>query len=154
MFFGQFFCVEALRLHQAIRALSLALATVTASFASMGMVEQRFFPASDRNQILIDLKLPEGTHLDEIDGYAQQLEVDLQSRDDVTGVVAYVGRSAPHFYYNLSTIPRAPHFAQLVVNTSHKSENQALIEHVRTFAADARSFPFNWRFLFFLLDTD
>lgn len=116
--------------------IALALATVTASFASMGMVEQRFFPASDRNQILIDLKLPEGTHLDEIDGYAQQLEVDLQSRDDVTGVVAYVGRSAPHFYYNLSTIPRAPHFAQLVVNTSHKSENQALIEHVRTFAAE------------------
>ncbi len=116
--------------------ISLALATVTASFASIGMVEQRFFPTSDRTQILIDLRLPEGAHLDEVDGYAQRLEADLLSRDDVTGVVAYVGRSAPHFYYNLSTIPRAPHFAQLVVNTTHKRENRPLIDHVRSFAAE------------------
>lgn len=116
--------------------IALALATVGASFGSIGMVEQRFFPASDRNQILIDLRLPEGTHIDEIDGYAQMLEADLHDREDVTAVVAYVGRSAPHFYYNLSTIPRAPHFAQLVVGTTHKHDNQAIIDHVRAFAAE------------------
>ncbi len=116
--------------------IALALATIAASVGSIGMVEQRFFPASDRNQVLIDLRLPEGTHLDEIDGYAELLEADLQRRDGVARVVAYVGRSAPHFYYNLSTIPRAPHFAQLVVGTTHKHENQAIIEHVREFAAE------------------
>lgn len=116
--------------------LALALATVGASFGSIGMVEQRFFPASDRNQVLIDLRLPEGSHLDEIDGYAHQLEAELQARDDVDGVVAYVGRSAPHFYYNLSTVPRAPHFAQLVVSTTHKQHNRSIIEDVRAYASE------------------
>ncbi|MGH1342705.1 MAG: efflux RND transporter permease subunit [Nannocystales bacterium] len=116
--------------------IALALGVVAASFGSIGMVEQRFFPASDRNQVLIDLKLPEGSHLDEIDSYAQALEANLSDQDNVHSVVAFVGRSAPHFYYNLSTIPRAPHFAQLVVNTTSKQENQALIEHVRAFAAE------------------
>jgi len=119
--------------------IALALALVGASFGSIGMVEQRFFPASDRNQVLIDLRLPEGSHLDEVDAHAQALEVELETRPEVESVVAFVGRSAPHFYYNLSTIPRAPHFAQLVVNTSHKRDNQGLIEHVRAFAAEEMS---------------
>ncbi|MEM6289852.1 MAG: efflux RND transporter permease subunit [Myxococcota bacterium] len=116
--------------------IALALGIVGASFGSIGMVEQRFFPASDRNQILVDMRLPEGSHMDEIDAHARALEAELASRDDVQGVVAYVGRSAPHFYYNLNTVPRAPHFAQLVVNTRHKQDNQPLIEHVRSFAAE------------------
>ncbi len=116
--------------------IALALGIVGASFGSIGMVEQRFFPASDRNQILIDLRLPEGSHMDEIDTHAQALEAELAARNEVEGVVAYVGRSAPHFYYNLNTVPRAPHFAQLVVNTRHKRDNLSLIEHVRSFAGE------------------
>ncbi len=115
--------------------LTLAVAIVVASFASVGLVEQRFFPASDRNQVLVDLRLPEGSHLDEIDGYAKALETELSARHEVRSTASFVGRSAPHFYYNLNTTPRAPHFAQLVVTTEGKEENAGLIEFIREFSA-------------------
>lgn len=95
-----------------------AVVVVGLSFAGMGLVRQEFFPESDRNQLVVDLKLPEGSHLDATDRAAARLEASLAERPEVVAVSSFLGRSAPHFYYNLSQIPWSPPFAQLLVETT------------------------------------
>lgn len=94
-----------------------AVGLVAVAALAAGSVPFQFFPSSDRNQLVIDLKLPEGTHLDTIDAAARRVEARLAANPSVKQVASFVGRSAPHFYYNLPRLPQSPHLAQLVVTT-------------------------------------
>lgn len=111
----------------------LSLVVVAASLVASRGVRGQFFPASDRNQALIDLELPEGTHLDHTDRASRELESALSSRPEVVSVASFIGRSAPHFYYNLNQIPQSPNLAQLVVTTRDKAEVDGLVEWVRAY---------------------
>lgn len=85
-------------------------------------VPTQFFPSSDRNQMVVDLALPEGTHLSTVDAAARQIEASLRARPEVIRVAAFIGRSAPHFYYNLPRQPQSPHLAQLLVTTARADQ--------------------------------
>ena len=124
----------------AVRRAPWVLVMVLAALAAVGSqgsrVQSNFFPGADRNQVMVDLRLPEGAHLDAIDDAAQQVEAALARHPNVTSVAAFVGRSAPHFYYNVLAVPNAPHIAQLLVTTTGKPDNAIVETFVRTFAAD------------------
>lgn len=114
----------------------VAAGLVTAlAFAAFPLVRQEFFPASDRNQLVVDLELAEGSHLDATDAAALRLERALLLQPEVTAVSAFLGRSAPHFYYNLSQVPWSPHFAQVVVETTGLAALEPVMERVRAVAA-------------------
>jgi len=116
--------------------LTAGLVVVLISFSLFPLVRQEFFPESDRNQLVVDLKLPEGSHLDATDRVARHLERELLPRPDVTSVISFIGRSAPHFYYNLSQIPWSPHFAQVVLETASLDDLDAVMARVRQVAAE------------------
>jgi multidrug efflux pump subunit AcrB len=99
-----------------------------------GRVQQNFFPGADRNQVVVDLRLPEGAHLSAIDDAARTLETALAEHPDVASVATFVGRSAPHFYYNVLQLPNAPHVAQLLVTTTGKPSNHAVEDFAREVA--------------------
>jgi multidrug efflux pump subunit AcrB/outer membrane protein TolC len=99
-------------------------------------VRSQFFPASDRNQLIVDIALPEGAHLDETDRAAQAIEAALLEREEVVSVAAFVGRGVPHFYYNLPHKPSQPHFAQLVVTTRTMGDVDTIIEATRRLARE------------------
>lgn len=111
-----------------------AVVVVGLSFTAMGWVRQEFFPESDRNQLVVELKLSEGSHLDATDATAARLEDALAERQDVVSVASFLGRSAPHFYYNLSQIPWSPPFAQLVVETTSTEVLDDVMGFTRGFA--------------------
>lgn len=92
-----------------------------------------FFPQSDRNQVIVDVSLPEGAHIDETDAAARAVESFLAAREDVRSVASFVGRGVPHFYYNLVQKPARPHLAQLVVTTRTGSDTAAVIADLRHF---------------------
>ncbi|PIE69004.1 MAG: acriflavin resistance protein [Deltaproteobacteria bacterium] len=110
-----------------------ALLAVAGSFTGTRWVDQQFFPTSDRNQCLMDLKLIEGSHLDATDAASRQLEQGLLSRPEVVKVTALIGRSVPRFYYNITRIPYSPHLAQLIVETRHTNDLTALLEWARNY---------------------
>ncbi|WP_321418077.1 efflux RND transporter permease subunit [uncultured Desulfobacter sp.] len=110
-----------------------ALAAVASSFAGAGWVHQQFFPASDRNQCVMDLKLAEGSHLDATDAASQKLEQALLSRPEVVKVTALIGRSVPKFYYNINRIPYSPHLAQLIVETRKREDLTGLLTWTRNY---------------------
>lgn len=110
----------------------LAIVGVSASFAPA--VQKDFFPASDREQLLVSLDMPEGTHIAQTDDAAKRLERVLSARPEVRSIATVVGRSVPHFYYNLPRIPRASHLAQLVVTVNGPREVGVIQAMVRELA--------------------
>jgi multidrug efflux pump subunit AcrB/outer membrane protein TolC len=113
--------------------LSGAVLMVWGTFQMAGNVEQQFFPTSDRNQLLVDLKLTEGSHLDSTDAIAQSLESALLQRPHIRNVASFMGRGAPRFYYNVNRVPFSPHFAQLIVETHSNAHVDAELEWIRHF---------------------
>jgi len=88
-------------------------------------------------QLVVELELPEGAHLDSTDAAGSVLERELLADARVISVASYLGRSAPHFYYNLAQIPWSPHFGQIVVTTVSKDDVQPIADTIRRFAAEA-----------------
>jgi multidrug efflux pump subunit AcrB/outer membrane protein TolC len=113
-----------------------ALLLVVGSGIGSGMVRQQFFPAADRNQFVVDLKLPEGAHLDATDRASRTLERALEGRDEVVQVASFMGRGAPRFYYNIQSVPWSPHFAQIVVNTRTTADVEPMLTWLRAAKRD------------------
>jgi multidrug efflux pump subunit AcrB len=117
------------------RFMVLAGLTVLAACALGSLrVEQRFFPDSNRRELITTVELPEGSDLSATDRAARQLEQALLGRDDVDVVTAFVGESAPLFYYNLSRYPSSPHLAQVVVTVRDRAGIRDVMDFCRDFA--------------------
>lgn len=106
------------------------------AFASASFLDQEFFPNADRDQVVIDLSMPEGTHLEATQKVAARMERALRRRPEVGAVHGFVGFSGPSFYYNLIRNPREPHRARLIAETGNLADNRAVIEWVRGFARE------------------
>jgi len=119
------------------RVLLAALLIVGLSVFGAGFMRQQFFPNSDREQLVVELKLPEGTHLETTDALASAVERTLLERAEVTGVATFVGRGTPKFYYNLPNIPWSPHMAQMVVETTGIDQLDPLMVWLRRYAEEA-----------------
>jgi len=94
-------------------------------------VPQRFFPTAERPQFLVNLWLPEGARLDATNAAALKVEASLRREPLVSGVAAFVGESAPRFYYNVDPEFPANNFAQLLVNTADTDQTPRLVEKLR-----------------------
>jgi multidrug efflux pump subunit AcrB len=116
------------------RNLALAACLVAASLVASPFVERNFFPSTDRSQILVEVMLPEGSHLDGADRASRRLETALLARSDVLSVAAFIGRDTPLFYYNLPRRPSSPHLAQLIIETPHRTRVVPLQHWIRGFA--------------------
>jgi len=111
----------------------LVMVAISGSLARW--VPQEFFPSADRNQMVVDLKLPEGTHLAATDAVARRVEEAILERPEVVSVASFVGRSLPRFYYNINSVPWSPHFGQLLVTTKDLGGVLDLRAWTRDFAA-------------------
>lgn len=110
-----------------------ALGLVALKMVAAGGVDRQFFPAADRTTVMIDLRLPEGTHLDETDRVAREFETAFSAHPEVESVATFLGRAAPHFYYNLPQLPNSPHLAQIVAETTSLEAVERLIVWTRDF---------------------
>ena len=123
------------------RLLAMVAVLVVLALGAAGGVRQQFFPATDRAIVIVDLELPEGTHLDLTDAAAAQLAQVLEADPDVVSVTSFIGRGTPSFYYNLLGMPNRPHVAQLVVRTVDKGAVERVCRDVRRQAGSIRPQP-------------
>ncbi|TFH86387.1 efflux RND transporter permease subunit [Billgrantia azerbaijanica] len=106
-------------------------ALLAGAVAMMPLLDHDFFPDTDRNQLVVDLNFPEGTHLDYTAHRAEALAVALRERPAVRAVHRFAGFSGPRFYYNLVEQPRQPHLARLVVEADDADDLPALMAWLR-----------------------
>ena len=91
------------------------VALFVASVMSFRFVEQQFFPASGRLELMVDLKLAEGASLSNTAVQVKRLEEMLKQKEGIDNYVAYVGTGSPRFYLPLDQQLPAASFAQFVV---------------------------------------
>ncbi|WP_122667645.1 efflux RND transporter permease subunit [Pseudomonas viridiflava] len=89
-------------------------------------VPQQFFPASGRLELMVDLKLAEGSSLVNTGEQVKRLEQMLKGHEGIDNYVAYVGTGSPRFYLPLDQQLPAPSFAQFVVLTRNIEDREAL----------------------------
>jgi multidrug efflux pump len=102
-------------------------------------VQYQFFPPSNRNELIVDLWLPQGASLKATETEVKRAEALLAApevKDKLVNVAAYIGNGAPRFYLPLDQQLFNDNFGQLVVVTRDFDAREAVKRHLQTaFAA-------------------
>ncbi|PCE28858.1 multidrug transporter AcrB [Paraburkholderia acidicola] len=108
--------------------LGITVALFVVALAGFTLVPQQFFPSSDRPELLIDVRLPEGASFEATLRQAQRLEKTLDGRPEIDHMVDFVGTGAPRFYLPLDQqLPQA-NFAQFVVTAKSVEDREKLAQ--------------------------
>ncbi|RQR38850.1 AcrB/AcrD/AcrF family protein [Burkholderia sp. Bp9143] len=108
------------------------------------LVPQQFFPSSDRPELLVDLRLPEGASFAATLRETERLEKVLDKRPEIDHSVSFVGSGAPRFYLPLDQQLQLPNFAQFVVTAKSVKDREKLATWLETTLRDR--FPaVRWR---------
>ena len=96
----------------------VVLATVgifALSIVAFGHVQQQFFPLSERPELFLQLRLPEGTAFGVTEQSVKTAEALLKDDKDISTYTAYVGQGSPRFWLGLN--PQLPDesFAEIVI---------------------------------------
>jgi multidrug efflux pump subunit AcrB len=111
---------------------TIALILLAISAFGMTYVPQQFFPASDRAELVVDLKLPQNSSI-----YATQIataEFDrfMSKDEDIASWSTYVGRGAVHFYLPMLVELPNDFFAQSVIVTKSLKARERVRKRLET----------------------
>ena len=106
--------------------LVITLGAFALSLAAFTLVPQQFFPSSERPELLIDFRLPEGASFAATLREAQRFESALAGRPEIDHFIDFVGAGAPRFYLPLDQQLAAPNFAQFVVTAKGVKDRDKL----------------------------
>ena len=101
------------------------------SVVGMCFVQNQFFPASDRPEILVDLNLPQNASIDETRKAVDKLEATLKGDPDIVRWSTYIGQGAIRFYLPLDQQLQNPYYAQLVIVSKDFETRAALSDRLR-----------------------
>src|SRR3989440_6784812 len=96
----------------------VVLATVgvfVLSIVGFTQVQQQFFPLSERPELFLQLRMPEGTAFNVTENSVKKAEELLKDDKDIATYTAYVGQGSPRFWLGLN--PQLPNeaFAEIVI---------------------------------------
>ena len=107
-----------------------------ASVVGMGSVKKQFFPTSDRPEVLVEVRMPEGTSIETTTATVETLEEWLQKQPEAKTVTSYVGQGAPRFFFAMAPELPDPSFAKIVVLTPDAHTREVLKLRLRAAVAD------------------
>ncbi|MBC8642555.1 efflux RND transporter permease subunit [Caballeronia sp. EK] len=90
-------------------------------------VPQQFFPNSERPELLVDLRLPEGASFEATLRESKRFEKILDGKPGIDHFVDFVGTGAPRFYLPLDQQLQQPNFAQFIVTAKDVETREALM---------------------------
>jgi multidrug efflux pump subunit AcrB len=118
------------------------VAALAVALAGTGLVPQQFFPNSSRPELVIDLRLKEGSSFAATTEQVRKMETALAKDQDVDFFTAYTGAGAPRFYLALN--PELPNagYAQFIVMTQDLEARERV--RSRLMASADQQFPQAW----------
>ncbi|MDV4156420.1 MULTISPECIES: efflux RND transporter permease subunit [Rhizobium] len=88
------------------------------SIGGMGLVQQQFFPSSDRTELVIDWNLPHNSSIAETNRQMARFEKDmLAGNKDIDHWTTYVGQGAPRFILSFDVQTPDVSFGQTIIVT-------------------------------------
>jgi len=112
------------------------LIVFVAALALFRFVPQQFFPASSRPELLVDLRLPEGSSFAATLEQAKKFEGILDRESGIENYVSYVGSGSPRFYLPLDQQLTQSNFAQFVLVAKNNAERERVRDRLLTLFAD------------------
>ena len=125
-----------------ITAVKVVLATVgvfALSIVGFGHVQQQFFPLSERPELFLQLRLPEGTAFNATEKSVKKAEALLKDDNDIATYTSYVGQGSPRFWLGLN--PQLPNdaFAEIVIVSKDVEARERIKARLEKAVADGRS---------------
>jgi multidrug efflux pump len=111
-------------------------ATLLLFIASIGLfrfTKEEFFPASTRNELIVQLKLPEGSSLKNTESIAAQFAQELQDNPLIDYYTYHVGEGAPRFVLTFDPTFNKTNFAEFVIvakNTEARSKLNKTVSEI------------------------
>ncbi len=135
---GRFQQVLGWVLQHRLKSLGLAGIAFAIAVVLSSQLQEEFFPASDRPELLVSLTLPQNAAQAETLRRTEAVEALLQQDADVLHFSSYVGSGAVRFYLPMDLLLAHEHVAQLVVVTRDLEARDAV--KARLQAALSRDF--------------
>ncbi|KQQ46034.1 ACR family transporter [Rhizobium sp. Leaf311] len=111
-----------------------------ASIGGLGLVQQQFFPASDRVELIIDWSLPQNSTIAETNRQMAQFEKDkLVGNGDIDHWSTYVGEGAPRFILSYDVQSPASWFGQTVIVAKDVEARNRLKDDLQSYLS--QTFP-------------
>ncbi len=118
-------CVE----HRWIVLGATAAIFLVAVFA-FRFVQQQFFPAASRPELIVDVRLEEGASIPATEAQVKKLErilmTDPAIKDRLDNFVSYVGSGSPRFYLPFDQQLVNANFGQFILNTKSNEDREAV----------------------------
>jgi len=106
--------------------IAVTLGLFAASLYGYGFIQQQFFPASDRPELVIDLTLPQDASIYATEHEVERFEALLKGDPNIDRYSFYVGQGAVRFYLPLNVQLGNDYFAEAVVVTKGIKEREVV----------------------------
>ncbi|PZR00398.1 MAG: ACR family transporter [Cereibacter sphaeroides] len=130
-------------LETAIRRKWITFALTAAMFAlavlGLRLVDRQFFPASDRNELIVDFQLPRSSSIFASEDAVAQIEDFIKETGEAQFYSSYVGRNVIRFYLPLSIQPPSDHHSQIVVMANDFAARERLQAQIEDYLTE--TFP-------------
>src|SRR5439155_11272162 len=94
------------------------------SLHGYGFIQQQFFPASDRPELVVDLTLPQDASIYATEHEVERFEALLKGDPNIERHSLYVGQGAVRFYLSLNVQLANDYFAEAIVVTKGLKERE------------------------------
>ena len=95
-------------------------------------VQQQFFPASSRVELLVDFWLPQSASYEATEREVKRMEAALAGDKGVVSVTSYVGGGSPRFYLPLDQQQQHLNYAQMMVMTQDEHVRETVKQKIAT----------------------
>jgi multidrug efflux pump len=113
-----------------LKVVAATVAVFVVSILAFGHVQQQFFPLSERPELFLQLRLPEGTAFNVTEKSVKKAEVLLKGDQDIATYTSYVGQGSPRFWLGLN--PQLPNeaFAEIVIVAKNVEARERIKERI------------------------
>ena len=123
--------VTALRFRWAVMVTVILL--FIAALYGFGKVEQSFFPAATRPQFMVDVFLPAGFHIEESEGFANDIERNIKTHPGVTHVTSFVGSGGLRFMLVYSPERENRAYVQFLVDVDDEKKIDGMLASIQQY---------------------
>lgn len=109
------------------RTIFAAALSLPAALLLLPLIRQKFFPAAERAQFVIEVDLPLGTRLEATDAVVRRVEKSLHGDARITNFAAFVGTAAPRVYYSFAPEYPRPSYGMLLIGTRSIAEADSAV---------------------------
>lgn len=131
---GAFYTLYKGLLNACIRMKTVILVVVVVLFVSalwgFQFVERSFFPPSTRPQFMVDLWLPQGTHIDDTQKLVASVEDYIKKQEHVTHITSLLGQGALRFLLTYQPEKLNSAYAQLLVDVDDPEKVDSLMANI------------------------